>query len=133
MSPRYQKNLCVDFDGVLHMYTSPWLAAHIIADGPVPGAMDWLIEATSWAEYKIMIYSGRSRERKGIAAMSNWIEEQLYSQGLRPILVEEIMERIHFTSEKPAAYLTIDDRAFCFTGLFPDKIWLDTFKPWNRS
>ncbi len=40
MSKRY--SVAVDFDGVLHSYTTPWVNAHTIPDPPVEGAIAWL-------------------------------------------------------------------------------------------
>ena len=36
----------LDFDGVIHAYTSPWTNAETISDGPVPGALDQKPEAS---------------------------------------------------------------------------------------
>ena len=36
--------ICVDFDGVIHSYTSGWKGIDVIPDDPVPGAIEWLEE-----------------------------------------------------------------------------------------
>lgn len=48
--------LCVDFDGVIHSYTSGWQGETIIADPPVKGALKWLWKATEFWDVQI---SGR--------------------------------------------------------------------------
>lgn len=50
-----KKTLCVDFDGVIHEYTSPWINAHTISDKPVRGALEWLISVAD--EFEVCIYS----------------------------------------------------------------------------
>jgi hypothetical protein len=37
--------LSLDFDGVIHSYTSGWKGADVIADPPVPGAFQFIGEA----------------------------------------------------------------------------------------
>lgn len=59
--------LCVDFDGVVHAYTSKWTDAMTISDGPVPGALKWLWQATEW--FHVAIYSSRSKEAGAIIVM----------------------------------------------------------------
>lgn len=39
--------LAVDFDGVLHQYTTPWSNAATIPDPPVDGAIAWLNETAA--------------------------------------------------------------------------------------
>jgi hypothetical protein len=41
---------------------------------------------------------------------------------------------LRFPTQKPAAFLTIDDRAICFQGSFEqlDPETLLAFKPWNK-
>src|ERR1700761_5103098 len=65
--------LCVDFDGVIHEYSSPWTNSETISDGPVPGALRWLWKATEW--FQVVIYSSRSKERAGVQAMIDWFFE----------------------------------------------------------
>lgn len=38
------KTICIDFDGVLHSYTSGWQGEDVASDPPVPGAIEWLRE-----------------------------------------------------------------------------------------
>ena len=116
--------LCIDFDGVLHSYTSGWQGADVVADPPVPGAIEWLTSLVDNPEFTPMIYSSRSRQSGGISAMREWLFE--YGAPLR------ILDQIKFPTQKPAAFLTIDDRAICFTGEFPSFEDMMAFKPWNK-
>jgi len=56
--------LCVDFDGVIHSYTSGWKGAAMIPDAPVPGALQWLRKASEW--WDVQIYSSRTSQAGGI-------------------------------------------------------------------
>ncbi len=130
--------ICVDFDGVIHSYSSGWKGATVIPDPPVTGAIEWLIAhlpipdsicamAPEYIGPEVVIYSSRSRQWGGIRAMKRW----LVANGLP---VEYIREGIlKFPTKKPAAYLTIDDRAICFTGDFPTTAEMTSFKPWNKK
>jgi hypothetical protein len=42
------------------------------------------------------------------------------------------LDKIQFPTEKPAAIMTIDDRAHCFMGRFRPIEWYLNFKPWNK-
>ena len=44
-----------------------------------------------------------------------------------------LMRAIKFPWFKPAAFMTIDDRAVTFTGLFPSIEEIQAFKPWNKK
>lgn len=127
--------ICIDFDGVLHSYTSGWqgdkdkpdyvLNGHdIIADPPVPGAIEWLRALVEGDEVTPAIYSSRSRFDEGIWAMKGWLEKH----GLE----QRYADCIAFPTQKPAAFLTIDDRAICFSGVFPTVDRMKAFKPWNK-
>jgi len=140
MSPRTKPIICVDFDGVIHSYTSKWIDETTIPDPPVPGALRWLWKATEW--FDVQIYSSRSKLEAGRAAMLKWmIAESAKEFGIghpmsgfdeeRPV---ELAYPITFAHEKPAAFLTIDDRAICFEGDWSDLEPADLlgFKPWNK-
>lgn len=130
--------ICVDFDGVLHSYTSGWKGATVIPDEPVPGAIQWLEThlpvpeslcaiAPEYVGPEVVIYSSRSRQWGGIRAMKKW----LLKHGLHAGYIREGI--LKFPTKKPAAYLTIDDRAICFTGNFPTTEEMMAFKPWNKK
>ena len=128
--------LCVDFDGVVHLYTSPWTDACTISDGPVPGALEWLWRATEW--FEVVVYSSRSKEVQAIVAMRAWMrtESSKIWDHDHPMAFANGPDTypITFAHEKPAAFLTIDDRAICFEGDWSelDPTELLKFKPWNK-
>ena len=125
------KTLCIDFDGVIHSYTSGWQGATVIADEPVELAFKWLTFLANRytpggdPEFELCIYSSRSKDPGGIEAMIEWFH--------RHGLAEEVLELLSFPTQKPAAWLTIDDRAFCFEGEFPSARFMLEFKPWNKK
>lgn len=121
---KYEKIICVDFDGVIHSYVTGWQGIEIVSDEPVQGSFAWLEALLNDCRFKVCIYSSRSKEQAGISAMKRWFR----SYGFDPAL----LERIEFPSQKPAAFLTIDDRALTFTGIFPSFEQMDSFKPWNK-
>ena len=119
--------LCLDFDGVLHSYTSGWQGADVIPDPPVPGALRFLAEAVE--HFEVHVFSSRSGQPGGIVAMMQWLD----------LWVEEELGAsrfpyypVRFPTEKPPAMLTIDDRALTFTGQWPSIESLLAFKPWYQ-
>ena len=124
----YKPTLCIDFDGVIHSYASGWNGANRVDDPPVPGAIEWLHELLTSDKYVVCIYSSRSKEPGGIEAMQTWLQDNL--NRMRYDYMQ--LKKIEWPTEKPAAYLTIDDRAICFRGTFPSQLEIDSFKPWNK-
>lgn len=120
----FKKTILVDFDGTLHAYTTGWQGAAIVSDPPVPGAIDWLRAMLADERFDVQIYSSRSRQEGGIGAMVNW----LVTHGMS---ADEV-DALKWPTEKPAAFLTIDDRAICFDGVFPALDDVANFKPWNK-
>lgn len=118
----FERIICVDFDGVIHSYDSGWKGADVIPDNPVPGSIDWLNAMLDEDGIRPVIYSSRSKDPLGVAAMKDW----LGAHGAR-------VEELEFPTQKPAAYLTIDDRAFAFQGWFPTAEEIREFKPWNKK
>lgn len=123
MAPN-RKTICVDFDGVIHSYTSGWQGALVASDPPVPGAIRWLTDLVSRPDYEVCIYSSRSREPSGPDIMLRW----LVANGM-PV---DATAKLKFPTQKPSAYLTIDDRSFRFEGDFPSPEWIERFRPWNK-
>jgi hypothetical protein len=119
----WPKRICIDFDGVIHSCTSPWEAPEIIPDPPVPGAFDY-IEEYLRAGYRVAVFSSRSSKREGQRAMYEWF----MAHGMPP----QTLEYLEFPNHKPAAEIYIDDRGFCFRGIFPSVDFVNNFKPWNK-
>lgn len=145
-SPELKKQnpiICVDFDGVIHSYSSGWQGADIISDPPVidsvtgKSAIDWLLEhlpvpdalgmSGEYLGPEVCIYSSRSRQKGGIEAMKKW----LMKWGVDEWYFRD--DILKFPTQKPAAFLTIDDRAICFTGHFPTSEDMMKFIPWNKK
>ncbi len=124
-----KKTLCVDFDGVIHSYESGWQGGHVVTDPPVDGAMEWLGEMVE--HFEVCIYSSRSKTAEGRMAMFDWLKHHIEDEFNEPY-ASEILRALKFPAQKPAAFLTIDDRAFCFEGVFPSKGKILSFKPWNK-
>lgn len=126
--------LCLDFDGVLHSYTSGWKGADNIPDPPVPGAMKFLWEANKY--FEIAIFSSRSNQPGGINAMQTWLVKHMgdwFKENLYDIKGLTFVEELSFPNHKPPAMITIDDRAIQFTGEWPAPKQLLEFKPWNKK
>jgi hypothetical protein len=130
--PSKKPILCVDFDGVIHSYTSGWKGANIVSDPPVPGALRWLDKAAEW--FEVNIYSSRTREPGGIAAMKQWLEHHAHDEFGNADSAMRFVDTMYFPMDKPPAFLTIDDRAICFEGHWSDldPTELLDFKPWNQ-
>jgi hypothetical protein len=128
--------LCLDFDGVLHSYFSGWKGATIIPDPPVHGAIEFLYEAIF--HFEVHIFSSRSCQQGGIDAMQDWLvrweKEWIREQREigRSTPRTSLLPNIQWPIDKPAAFLTIDDRAITFTGVWPTMQALQSFKPWNK-
>lgn len=125
--------IAVDFDGVLHSYTSGWQGADRIPDLPVPGAMKWLYNLVESGKFLVAIFS--SRNVGGRDAMKSWLHYHLANElGNSDARAQKIIEQLAFPLDKPAAWVTIDDRALCFDGCFanftPDR--LEAFAPWYK-
>lgn len=104
-------SICVDFDGVLHQYVSPWTGRHEVRDPPIPGAIPWLEEMTE--KFKVYIWSTRCNSTDGIMAIDMWLR----ANGLS----EAAADRLVYWQGvgKPTALIYIDDRGFRFDGIYP--------------
>lgn len=162
MKKPYRPILALDFDGVIHSYTSGWKGARVISDPPVPGAIEFIIKALP--VFRVAVHSSRSRQWLGRRAMRKYIEREFAKIGLdhRPIIdpplpkwyydfvashcfvetwehdiraaAKALGKMIEWPGHKPSALITIDDRALTFDGNF-GALSLDelrAFKPWNK-
>lgn len=126
--------LCIDFDGVVHQYVTPWAGIDVIPDDVVPGFFEWADAAAE--HFHLVIYSARSKDEKGRTAMALWLIEQRKKWIARGGVSGATWQvSFDFAIEKPKAFLYIDDRAHCFDGdwskLSPAAI--RDFKPWNEA
>lgn len=126
--------LCLDFDGVIHSYTSGWHGADVIPDPPVPGALEFIVKAMDY--FTVAIYSSRSNQRGGIETMKTWLYHYYFCDLGDPLFAQQIVNTINWPTEKPAAFITIDDRALTFNGDWSSPEYqlaaLQAFKPWNK-
>lgn len=124
--------LCLDFDGVLHSYTSGWKGASVIPDPPVEGAMRFIWDAQD--HFRIAIFSSRSHQPGGKLAMKAWLAVHFRKHWAADrTRCDDILAEIEWPDKKPAAFITIDDRALTFNGIWPDIQILRAFKPWNKK
>jgi len=114
--------LCLDFDGVIHSYTSGWKGVSNIPDHPVPGAIEFIEEACK--HFTVAIVSSRSSDYKGLTAMRAWLSHKL---------PDKVFDQLEWPTNKPPAFVTIDDRAITFTGEWPSIKSLKEFKPWYQK
>lgn len=121
--------LCLDFDGVIHSYTSGWKGVDVIPDPPVRGAIAFMLQALN--HFDVQIYSTRSAVTLGRAEMRSWLKRHADATWY-PTPDGPGLEDIKFPDTKPPALVTIDDRAITFTGEWPAMETLLNFKPWNK-
>lgn len=122
--------LCLDFDGVVHSYTSGWQGPNIIPDPPVDGAIAFMLHALQ--HFDVVILSSRSHQQGGLNAMRAWL--RTHGQAVWFETPDGPgLEDVRFVTKKPAAMVTIDDRALTFDGTWPLIETLKSFKPWNKK
>lgn len=129
----FQPTICIDFDGVIHSYERGWQGG-VIYGTVVPGFFEWVERVRH--QFKLVIYSSRSKDDAGVVAMGTWLHlkrnEWIKSGGERH--PTEVLS-FEFAHEKPAAWLTIDDRAIQFNGDWNASALtaesMRAFKPWN--
>ena len=120
--------LCLDFDGVIHSYSSGWKGADAIPDPPVPGAFEFIVEASR--HFDVQVFSSRSHQPGGIEAMREWFRKWDEMPDAPTTTCASLC--VSFPDHKPSAMLSIDDRALTFDGTWPDIATLKEFQPWNK-
>ena len=148
--PGQRYTVAVDFDGVLHSYTSPWVNARTIPDPPVEGAIQWLADIVT--RFDVAITSTRNSQWFGRWAMKSWLREHLW-QFMWPKaneavsgwthgdvdewagrLADEVLSHVSFPRHKPPALVYLDDRALRFDGpgSWPTPDQIHAARPWNK-
>jgi len=131
--------LCLDFDGVCHMYTSGWKGADVIPDPPVPGLFEFLDSCAPY--FDLQVFSSRSHQEGGIAAMREWFEKYRFAFLAKDSFTHEnfdeearrwVEKTLSFPTEKPPAFLGIDDRVLNFRGSWPDVEDIRAYKTWTQ-
>ena len=107
-----KQTIIIDFDGVLHSYTSGWKGADQIPDQPTPGAMEAMHHLRK--TYTVVVVSSRCHQEGGLDAIKAWLK-------LHNIEVDEV------TDKKPPHIVVVDDRALRFNG-----DW-DASVQWNKK
>ena len=115
-------DVAIDFDGVIHSYTSGFHGFENVKDPPVEGAISTLKHYVE--NLKVAILSTRASCPEGIDAIKFWL--------LKNGMTEEEVERIVITNSKIHANLYVDDRAWHFDGRYPSINYIKKFKPWNK-
>lgn len=93
--------IAVDFDGVLHSYTSGW-TGWVPVDPPEPGArefIDWMLAQG----LEVVVTSARAHSEEGAEAIRSWLAAYGFPE-------------LRVTNEKVRAAAYIDDRAVPYLG-----------------
>jgi hypothetical protein len=130
--------ICIDFDGVIHDYLKGWQDGSIYGN-VTPGFFEWAIEAR--LHFKLVIYSSRSTTDDGIEAMKTWLRKHGDAWqdhgGDEGNAVMDVASWFEFASEKPPAFLTIDDRCIRFEGRWDgidvDPVTLANYRTWSQK
>lgn len=99
---KYQPNVVLDFDGVIHSYVSGWQGVDVVPDPPVP-LIDEEIKRIRAAGYRVVVVSTRCATPEGMGAVRRYLREN-------GIEVDDV------AAEKPPAKVYVDDRALLFDG-----------------
>jgi hypothetical protein len=127
--------LSVDFDGTIHSYEWGWQDGTIYGT-VIEGFFEWLMSVKD--RYTVVVFSTRSSESDKFADMQRWLEEQYlmwrHEQNAPECLPEAVP--VEFSTDKPKAHLSIDDRTIRFNGQWnAPELQADAlaaFKPWTE-
>jgi hypothetical protein len=104
---RRRRTVCLDFDGVIHSYTSGWCGESIIPDAPIHGTRAAIERLRK--RYRIVVHSARCCSEEGCEAIAAWLKKY-------EIEVDEVCRH------KPPATVYLDDRAVPFKGDWDEAI-----------
>lgn len=112
------RTIVLDFDGVIHSYTSGWQGVDVIPDSPVAGIKEAIQDIRKY--YKVVVVSTRCFQEGGLEAVRAWLDKH-------DIVVDEVLDH------KPPAIVYVDDRALTFDGNAKDLLnKIKNFKTWQN-
>ena len=120
----HRRNVSIDFDGVIHAYTTPWTVATEIHDDPVDGAFAFIRECIDNG-YGVHIHTARANDATVERAMVEWF----HRHGLEFYYID----RLNISPLKKGAVIYIDDRGWRFEGVFPTLHLIEQLKQWNKE
>lgn len=113
--------IALDFDGVLHSYTSGWTGP-VPIDPPLLNAQAFCKELIRRG-FEVVVFTTRAETLVGLNGTVTWLGKHKFPS-------------MRVMNKKPAAKLYVDDRGFRFEGVFHTVLeFLDanpTLEPWNR-
>ncbi|CQR74770.1 hypothetical protein SOV_07980 [Sporomusa ovata DSM 2662] len=113
------KTVVLDFDGVIHSYTSGWQGIDSIPDPPVDGIKEAIGNIRK--HYKVVVVSTRCFQEGGLEAVREWLDKH-------DIFVDEVL------AYKPPAIVYVDDRALTFDGDAKGLLHkIKTFRTWQNK
>ena len=150
------RTIALDFDGVIHLYSSPWTNHCTISDPPTPGAFKFILKLLDGG-WDAIVHTSRLQHHMAGEALVRWFikhgfpaarlsDEAVYHSDIREATYVSPRDQLQdefptlatkppllgFSAVNPSACVTLDDRALTFTGPWPDLEELARFKPWNR-
>ncbi|SMC58386.1 hypothetical protein SAMN06297251_10475 [Fulvimarina manganoxydans] len=128
-----KKLISIDFDGVLHSYSSGWQGAGTASDAPVPGALAFLRSLVEDGRFDVVISSSRCDRAEGREAIRSWLDRHL-TEAYGEVVGLTVAAGVRVgDGTKPPAFLHVDDRCVRFEGEWPSLDEIDAFAPWNKK
>lgn len=113
-----KSRIAIDFDGVIHSYSSGWVPNEI-PDPPVPGALQAVLRYLEHG-IDVVVHTCRALEPEGLLATQAWLKKHGFPE-------------LEVTAVKPHANVYLDDRALHFHGdNYPAPSVVKKFRPWNK-
>jgi len=109
--------VALDFDGVIHSYTSGWQGTDRIPDPPVEDVAEAV--RTLRTVFEVVVHSVRCGTSEGMGAVRKYLQ-------VNGIEVDRV------TCIKPVAFIYIDERGYRFKGEWVDAVF-DTFERWTAD
>ena len=106
--PDEEKNIAVDFDGVIHKNSKGYYDGTIY-DDPIPGSYEALKKLSE--TYDVVIFTAKAKPDRGL--VNGKTGTQLVWEWLKEHRMDKFVTKV--TAEKPRAVQYIDDKAVKFT------------------